>query len=220
MDCLYSVIPNDREAWLDKTCKRFEPEETYPRLLATLTLSLKRKDTQLYLHSWSVQQVTHLFTRALNFSDEQVQMIELAALFHDIGKILLPDALLQKATDLTRKEFEMIREHPVNGALLLGRLGMPDNVVEVIHHHHEHWNGCGYPGGLRGEAIPLGARLIAIADAFEAMTTHRTYQATRTPRQALEELCRCAGTQFDPFLVELFYAELQAVLPGEPLYHR
>src|SRR2546421_12131508 len=102
MDCLYSVIPNDREAWLDKTCKRFEPEETYPRLLATLTLSLKRKDTQLYLHSWSVQQVTHLFTRALNFSDEQVQMIELAALFHDIGKILLPDALLQKATDLTR----------------------------------------------------------------------------------------------------------------------
>jgi putative nucleotidyltransferase with HDIG domain len=226
MNCLYSVIPNDREPFsvfsdgedfLNKISKRFEPERAYPRPLATLILTLKMKERQLYMHSWRVQQLTHLFTQALNLSDEQAQGIELAALFHDIGKIALPDALLQKATCLTREEFETIKKHPVHGALLLSNLGMPENVAEVVHHHHEHWDGGGYPSGLRGEAIPLGARLIAIADAFEAMTTGRTYQARRTPRQALEELRRCAGTQFDPLLVDLFCTKLQLALHLPPL---
>ena len=87
---------------------------------------------------------------------------------------------------------------------------MPDDVVEAVYHHHERWNGCGYPDGISGEDIPLGARLIALADAFEAMTAHRTYQAQRTLMQALEELCRCAGSQFDPALVARFCTKLQA----------
>ena len=87
---------------------------------------------------------------------------------------------------------------------------MSEDVVAAVYHHHEHWNGCGYPGGISGEGIPLGARLIALADAFEAMTAHRTYQARRTQMQALEELCRCAGSQFDPVLVARFCSKLQA----------
>ena len=91
---------------------------------------------------------------------------------------------------------------------------MPDDVVEAVYHHHEHWNGRGYPDGISGEVIPLGARLIAIADAFEVMTSHRPYQALRTPTQALEELRRCAGSQFDPVLVDLFCTSLEADLSG------
>lgn len=227
MDCLYSALPNDGEPpWVvsdgetlpDKASKRSEPGSAYLGLPATLILTLKIKDAQLYIHSRRVQQFTHLLMLASNLPKERAAAIELAALFHDIGKIVLPGALLQKATCLTQEEFETIKKHPLYSALILNKLGMPDNVVEVVYHHHECWDGRGYPGGLRGEAIPLGARLIAIADAFEAMTAHRVYQTRRTPMQALEELCRCAGSQFDPVLVERFYTKLQTVLLDGSLY--
>ncbi len=227
MDCLYSALPNDGEPpWVvsdgetlpDKASKRSEPGSAYLGLPATLILTLKIKDAQLYIHSRRVQQFTHLLMLASNLPKERAAAIELAALFHDIGKIVLPGALLQKATCLTQEEFETIKKHPLYSALNLNKLGMPDNVVEVVYHHHECWDGRGYPGGLRGEAIPLGARLIAIADAFEAMTAHRIYQTRRTPMQALEELRRCAGSQFDPVLVERFYTKLQTVLLDGSLY--
>jgi putative nucleotidyltransferase with HDIG domain len=229
MDCLYSAVSKGGEpAWVvidgetlpDRPSKRFEPEAAYPRLLATVILIVRMKDVQLYIHSQRVQQFTHLLTRALNLPNEKAQMIELAALFHDIGKIVLPDALIQKATCLTQEEFETIKRHPVHGALMLSKLGMPDDVAEVVYHHHECWNGRGYPDGLRGEAIPLGARLITIADAFEAMTAHRIYQTRRTPMQALEELRRCAGSQFDPVLVECFCTKLQTFFLTSPTIRR
>ena len=227
MDCLYSALPNDGEPpWVasdgetlpDKAGKRSEPGSAYLGLPATLILTLKTKDAQLYTHSRRVQQFTHLLMLASNLPKERAAAIELAALFHDIGKIVLPGALLQKATCLTQEEFETIKKHPLYSALILNKLGMPDNLVEVVYHHHECWDGRGYPGRLRGEAIPLGARLIAIADAFEAMTAHRVYQTRRTPVQALEELRRCAGSQFDPVLVERFYTKLQTVLLDGSLY--
>ena len=227
MDCLYSALPNDGEPpWVasdgetlpDKASKRSEPGSAYLGLPATLILTLKIKDAQLYIHSRRVQQFTHLLMLASNLPKERAAAIELAALFHDIGKIVLPGALLQKATCLTQEEFETIKKHPLYSALILNKLGMPDNVVKVVYHHHECWDGRGYPGGLRGEAIPLGARLIAIADAFEAMTAHRIYQTRHTPMQALEELRRCAGSQFDPVLVERFYTKLQTVLLDGSLY--
>jgi putative nucleotidyltransferase with HDIG domain len=227
MDCLYSTLPNDGEPpWVasdgetlpDKASKRSEPGSAYLGLPATLILTLKIKDAQLYIHSRRVQQFTHLLMLASNLPKERAAAIELAALFHDIGKIVLPGALLQKATCLTQEEFETSKKHPLYSALILNKLGMPDNVVKVVYHHHECWDGRGYPGGLRGEAIPLGARLIAIADAFEAMTAHRIYQTRHTPMQALEELRRCAGSQFDPVLVERFYTKLQTVLLDGSLY--
>jgi putative nucleotidyltransferase with HDIG domain len=178
------------------------------------------KNVQLYIHSRRVQHFTHLFMRALNLTHEQAQMIELAALFHDIGKIALPDALLRKGTYLTPEEYEMVKKHSVYSALILRKLGMPDNVVEAAYHHHEHWNGCSYPDGISGEDIPLGARLIALADVFEAMTAHRTYQAQCTLMQALEELCRCAGSQFDPALVARCCTKLQAFFLTSLAIHR
>jgi putative nucleotidyltransferase with HDIG domain len=213
MSCSYSVVPDDEEllhvvldgeALPGESSRRFEPEATYQRRLATLILILKMKDALLYTHSQRVQQLTRRLTLALNLPKEEGTAIGLAAVFHDIGKITLPDVVLQKASSLTPGEFEIIKKHPVHGALILNQMGLPNEVTLVVYHHHEHWDGSGYPSGLRGEAIPLGARIVAIADAFDAMTSHRPYQTQRTPMEALKELRRCAGTQFDPGLVECF----------------
>ena len=173
-------------------------------VLSTLALTIKAKDPQLYLHSRRVQSLANCLMHAMNLPKEERVTIGLAGLFHDIGKIRIEDVLLHKAGDLTNQEFEVIKEHPAHGALILGRFRMLKNVVPMVYHHHERWDGNGYPGRLSGEAIPLGARIVAIADAFEVMTSHRVYQAMRTPAEALEELYLCAGTQFDPYLVKWF----------------
>jgi HD-GYP domain-containing protein (c-di-GMP phosphodiesterase class II) len=122
--------------------------------------------------------------------------------------------VLQKASQLTHEEFAHIKQHPAYGVLMLEQMGMLNQVKCIVYHHHEHWDGSGYPRGLQGEAIPIGACIVAIADAFEVMISCRLYQAPRTPTRALEELRRCAGTQFDPVLVERFCTSLEADLSG------
>jgi HD-GYP domain-containing protein (c-di-GMP phosphodiesterase class II) len=131
--------------------------------------------------------------------------IGLAAFFHDVGKLHIDDVLLRKASGLTPQEYEIIKNHPAYGAKILSQFKLIKNVIPSLYHHHERMDGKGYPDGLRGKAIPLGARIIAIADAFDVMTSHRSYQKSRTPTQAIEELYKHAGTQFDAELVELFY---------------
>jgi putative nucleotidyltransferase with HDIG domain len=173
-------------------------------VLSILALAIKAKDPQLYLHSRRVQSLAKRLMQAMNLPKEERITISLAALLHDIGKIYIEDALLQKAGNLTCQEFEVIKEHPAHGALILDNFKVLKHVVPIVYHHHERWDGNGYPDSLSGEAIPLGARIVAIADAFEVMTSDRVYQATRTPAEALEELYLCAGTQFDPYLVECF----------------
>ncbi len=178
--------------------------------LSALMLTLKAKDPQLYEHSRRVEYFAHCLTQALHLSQEEAITIELAGLFHDIGKIATHNDVLQKASCLTRKEFEDIKQHAARGAQIINHIKMLNNVVPMVRHHHERWDGQGYPDGLQGDAIPFGARIVAIADAFEAMTSHRAYITTRTPAQALEELRRCAGTQFDPVLVDRFCTCLEA----------
>ncbi len=171
---------------------------------AYLLRLLREHDGQLYHHSLDVYLLTAPLLQALRLSAHESIVIELAALFHDLGKLALPRQLLHKATALTAEEFAQIRTHCLKGALLLSRLQAPQVMVQAVYHHHERWDGHGYPTGLAGEAIPLGSRLIAISDAFAVMTSGRSYQAPRSPLQALTELRRHAGTQFDPTLVELF----------------
>jgi putative nucleotidyltransferase with HDIG domain len=166
----------------------------------------------LYVHSHRVRLLTHHQAYVLHLSQSQANAIELAALLHDIGKLAIPNSTLQKASHLTHEELMRIRRHPAYGAVILKQMGMLSQVTHVVYHHHEHWNGGGYPAGIQGEEIPLGARIIAIADAFEVMTSHRPYQAPRPPIQAVEELRRCAGTQFDPILVDRFCSSLESDL--------
>ena len=181
----------------------------YTDTLSTLVTALKAKDPLLYLHSCRVQRLTHRLTSALRMPEKEAKTIKVAALLHDIGKLGIHDAILRKASRLTFQEYETVKEHPTRSAYILSQIPWLEKVVPLVHSHHERWDGDGYPYGLRRKAIPLGARIIAIADAFEVMTSqNRTYQTPRTTDEALDELLRCAGTQFDRSLVTLFCTNL------------
>jgi putative nucleotidyltransferase with HDIG domain len=172
--------------------------------LTGLLRILQIKDIQLYRHSYRVQYLSYRLVQMLHLSQEEVTAIGLGAILHDIGKIYIQDAILQKTTQLTQQELEVIKKHPAYGVRIVSHFERLQAAIPIVYAHHEHWDGTGYPRRLRGKAIPLGARIVAIADAFEAMTSFRAYQPSRTPLEALEELQAYAGTQFDPYLVRCF----------------
>jgi putative nucleotidyltransferase with HDIG domain len=185
-------------------------KEEFSEIFSSLTPVLKAKDFQLYKHSSRVHSFALSFTTTtLKLSEAESLKIGLAAFFHDIGKLDIHDAILQKASGLSRQEYEIIKKHPAYGAERLSQFKLIESVIPAVYHHHERIDGKGYPDGLRGNAIPFGARIIAIVDAFDVMTSHRIYQKSRTPQQAIEELCEHAGTQFDAELVALFYKFLE-----------
>jgi HD-GYP domain-containing protein (c-di-GMP phosphodiesterase class II) len=138
----------------------------------------------------------------------------MAAMLHDVGKVGIPDSILRKAGPLTEDEFDQMRLAPVTGAELVGRVEGLGAIVPWIYHAHEHVDGSGYPEGLRGDAIPLASRIIAVADAFDAMTTNRPYRAAMSREDALAELHRCTGTQFDAACVEALERSVD-VIEGE-----
>jgi putative nucleotidyltransferase with HDIG domain len=174
-------------------------------LCSSFTLAMQAKDVVLYKHSLRVQSLVLAFTTTvLHLPEAEAMTIGLAALFHDLGKMNISETLLHKASGLTRQEFERMQAHPAYGAHVLNQFKLTQRVVPLVYHHHERLDGKGHPDGIRGAAIPVGARIIAIGDAFEVMTFHRIYQKSRTAHQACEELYEHAGTQFDAELVELF----------------
>lgn len=185
---------------------RHDLNQRFPEVLTTLSARLHTKNEHLYDHSQRVLSLAVCLLRVLDLSEEEVLTVALAAFFHDIGKIGIDNTILDKPLPLTHSEYELMKKHPAYGARILCVYRPMKTVVPLVYHHHERWDGEGYPDGLEGEAIPLGARIIAIADAFDAMTSNRDYQAQRTLHEACEELSRCAGTQFDPVLVKLFCA--------------
>ncbi len=195
-----SGSPQQKAAWN----VRHTLHQRYLDIFTWLTPLLWAKDRQLYLHSRRVLSLTIGLARILDLSDEEVLMIALASFFHDTGKLAIDDAILTKPTALTGEEYQIIQQHPSHGVNMLSHYPSMEPALPLIYHHHERWDGKGYPTGLAGEAIPLGARIIAITDAFDAMTSNRIYQARRTPGEAMEELLRFSGTQFEERLVKLF----------------
>ena len=143
----------------------------------------------------------------MGLDKEQVELTRLAASLHDLGKLAVPEEILRKPGPLTDGERLVLERHPQIGYRMLESLGV-DPVAEWVLHHHERWDGTGYPDGLHGEDIPLGARIIFVADAFDAMTNDRIYRRKLTMEAALAELEDCAGTQFDPAAVAALVAEL------------
>lgn len=172
--------------------------------IRSLATAIDARDPYTRGHSEGVTRLTVRMASELGWCGTDLEMLEYAALLHDVGKIAVPDAILRKKTKLTKKEWGEIHMHPIQSAKIVSPIKSLQKIIPWIYHHQERWDGSGYPDGLAGEAIPLAARIIAIADAYDAMTTDRPYRKTLTEEEALVEVERCAGTQFDPKVVEVF----------------
>lgn len=159
-------------------------------------------------HSFRVSDLAGRLAWRLGMPSGDVELIRLAAQLHDIGKLSVPVELLTKTRPLDPSDWAVLREHPETGQRMLLSLGV-GSVAEWVLHHHERWDGAGYPLGLRGEEIPLPSRIIFVADAFDAMTSERSYQRARSAAAALEEIRACAGSQFDPRVVDALENELR-----------
>jgi HD-GYP domain-containing protein (c-di-GMP phosphodiesterase class II) len=177
-------------------------------LMETLTL----KDSYTSGHGVRVGEFAEHIARALDLEEHETAEIVLAATLHDIGKVGIPDSILLKKGALTSAEWSIVRRHPEFGWWSLRHIEEMERVGLMLLHHHEHFNGSGYPLGLAGSEIPLGARIISVADAFDAMTTDRSYRKAMPVQDAMEELMRCKGTQFDPLIVEAFLSALTPTL--------
>jgi len=169
-----------------------------------LAATVDARDPYTYGHSERVAYISETIGRAIGLSMDELVNLHAAALLHDIGKVGVPDSILTKPGRLTKDEWRVMERHPVEGARIVGHVTELAALVPMIRHHHEWYNGTGYPDRLKGEDIPLGARIISIADAYDTMTTQRPYRDTVSEEEALEELRRCSGTQFDLGLVEAF----------------
>jgi len=173
-------------------------------MIYALAATVDAKDHYTYGHSKKVSDYAVALAEALGLPQDRIDVVRAAGLLHDIGKIGIPDSTLNKRGTLTSEEWELIKAHPKLGVEILRHVTELVNCVPAILHHHEHYDGSGYPAGLKGNNIPLEARILAIADAFDAITSPRPYHGQLLPQQALNELKRCAGTQFDPKLVDTF----------------
>jgi len=151
---------------------------------------------QLWVHCQEVARLSRAVAIACGLSAEQAQEVYTAALVHDIGKIVIEQEVLNKAGALTQAEWRKVHAHPRHGAVLVRLAGAARNVADMVYHHHERPDGRGYPDGLAGDSIPVGARIIAVCDAYDAMTAGRVYHAAMSPAAALEELVRLRGAQF------------------------
>ena len=184
--------------------------EREPGILSTiyaLAATVDAKDHYTYGHSKKVSKYATDIAEALGYSQERIATLRAAALLHDIGKIGVSDRVLMKSGPLSDEDWEPIRSHPKLGVAILKHVESLSGCLAAIQYHHERYDGSGYPAGLKGENIPLDARIMAVADSYDAMTSLRPYrQGKFTPEQALAELKRCAGTQFDPKIIEVFVA--------------
>lgn len=168
------------------------------------------RDASTFHHSERVAQNAARLARALDLSDADVELIEQAASVHDLGKIGIPDSVLLKPGRLSQAEMAAMRRHTELGPEILRRFELFRPGADLVRHHHERWDGAGYPDGLTGEAIPLGARVIAVVDSFDAMTSDRPYRKALSRRDALQRLADGAGTQWDPAIVREFLALMAA----------
>jgi len=182
----------------------------YVDAIRSLAYLIDAKDPYTYGHSTRVERLASELARAIGLPQDEVLTVQRAALLHDIGKVGVSEQILHKRAPLTPDEWEAIKRHPCIGAQIIRGVSFLEAVIPLVYHHQERFDGNGYPAAVRGEAIPIGARIIAIADAYEAMTSDRPYRAAKSAREALAELKRCAGTQFDPQLVDLFIPLIEA----------
>ncbi len=179
-------------------------EHSYDITLEALGDALDLKDSETKGHSKRVTAYAIALARAMAIPQEEIKIIARGAFLHDVGKMAIPDEILRKPSSLTPEEREMMHEHCTRGYQMLRKIPFLAGAAEIVFCHQEHFDGSGYPNGLRGHEIPLGARLFAVADALDAITSDRPYRSGSDFDFARQEILRCSGTQFDPAIVEVF----------------
>lgn len=189
-----------------------------PEIITSLCFALEAKDPSTRAHAERCARYSADLAAELELDQKEIADLKLAALLHDMGKLVVPDQILQKPGPLSAEEMNVIRHHPLHGASMLSHVSVAEGAVPLIHHHHENFDGSGYPDGLAGEDIPIGARVLAVTDAFDAMTSDRPYGAAIPVEDAVAELRRCSGTQFDEGVVEAFVRVLGRI--ATPLHSR
>lgn len=201
---LLTSIANESAIYLENAMLFDDVHGLMMGLLHSLTSAVDAKDAYTFGHSERVALLSRHLALAANMSDADADRVYMAGLLHDVGKIGVPEAVLQKTGRLTNEEFEQIKKHPAIGARILGDIKQIEDVIPGVMHHHERYDGKGYPSGLAGENIPWMGRVICLADCFDAMTSSRTYRRALPLEVAMIEIRRCAGTQFDPILADAF----------------
>lgn len=179
-------------------------EQAYLDMIQTLRYTVEAKDPYTRGHSDRVSEYSVLIGEKVGLPEDQLKTLKIGGLFHDIGKIGIPDKILLKTEKLTDDEYSEIKNHPSIGAHILGDATIFKDIIPIVKHHHEKFDGRGYPSGLKGEEIPYMARIAAIADTFDAMTSRRSYRDALDLQYVKDEIKKCEGTQFDPKLAEVF----------------
>ena len=179
-------------------------EDSYRATLKSLAAALETRDRDTHGHSERVVSFSLRLGQELGLDKEQLRSLEFGALLHDIGKIGIPDAILRKPAQLTAEEWQQMRQHPTLGQAILRDIKFLSGAARVVGQHHEKWDGSGYPLGLKGSEIDLNARVFAVADAFDAITSNRVYRAGKSYESAIAELETYAGRQFDPHIIAAF----------------
>ena len=179
-------------------------EQAYMESIQTVRYTVEAKDTYTRGHSDRVSEFSVLIGKKLGLSEDDLRRLKIGGLFHDVGKIGVPDNILQKEGKLSEDEYSEIKNHPTIGAHILSTASIFQDILPIVKYHHERYDGKGYPERLQGENIPYLARITAVADTFDAMTSKRVYRDSIPLDQVIEEFKRCRGTQFDPELADLF----------------
>jgi putative nucleotidyltransferase with HDIG domain len=172
--------------------------------LLALSRAIEARDPHASGHAARVGVMAEVVAERLGWDEADIEVLRMAAALHDVGKLHVPERILRKPGPLDGDELALMRRHPEEGARMVAGIRELRLAVPAVLYHHERWDGTGYPAGVEGEAIPAEARVLAVVDAFDAMTTDRSYRRALAQHQAVAELERCAGTQFDPEIVRVF----------------
>ena len=184
--------------------KRSESSGIRSRTIDLVMNTLYKKSSKEQLHSIKVSEICEAIANKMNFSENDVYQIKIAGLMHDIGKIEIDEKILNKPEKLSKDEWEKMQRHPELGYRILSSVNEFSVIADDVFEHHERWDGKGYPRGLKGEESSLHARIITVADAYDAMTSDRTYKKALSEEEAINEIRRCSGTQFDPEVTRIF----------------
>ncbi len=207
---LYDEIVKKNKEYVEALAnKQKQLQRVTLQTITTVANTIDAKDGYTKGHSQRVAEYSALIAKLMGFEDSYVQNVKYVALLHDIGKIGVPDSILNKPGRLTEDEFALMRQHTEIGVNILKDNGIIDDLLDGVHYHHERYDGKGYPAGLKGEEIPLIARIIGLTDAYDAMTSNRVYRKRLSDEAVIEEIEKCSGTQFDPKITKIFINALK-----------